>query len=360
MDLTQTVFAKMAPIFMANTTTATSTTTTATTSTSNPVNVTNQNYVTISHNKPRNYAGERPQDWIRQYEMLCTGNGWDKTRKLQNIPALFFENGRGKNWYRVTFGMNPPADWDDFCNKMIAGLGPAHQKFSSFQNMNDRRMGMNEGATDYYFSKLSLISEHDPSMDEEMKVNIIQNGLRNDVKKRVFGKAKDLNSLFELLKNEDFLHKNEANTPVFMANYEPYNQQQPNFNPRPYSNNNYRGYRQPNRGQYRPYALRNQQPNYNQYNCQGSNYQFTSPSPYPSEMRYRGSGVRSAWPRSMPPRFPVFNQRDNYVTCYRCGIVGHTSRDCRVQIQRPSNYRPNYNQTPSAPPPSPASNQESK
>lgn len=329
---------------MANTTTDPSTTTTTTTTTP-PVTVTNQNYVTIAHSKPRSYNGEKPQDWIRNFEMIAVGNGWDKNRKLQNIPSLFIENARGRNWYRITFGMNPPTDFDDFCTKMISGLGPANQKFSSFQNMNDRKQGLNESSVDYYYSKLNLITEHDPGMDPEMKVNIIQNGLRTDVKKRVFGKCTNLDALFELLKNEDFLHKSDS-SPIFYVANDSFAAPPPPYNNQRLNGSSFRGYRP--RGQlYRPYISRNQFPNHNSYQNPSSNFHANNNTPYPNQFRFRGG----PWPRSTPPRHTFFNQRNNYVTCYRCGIPGHISRECRVQVPRSGNYIPNYTAPVSAPPP---------
>lgn len=74
----------------------------------NPVSVTTTNFVTLNHNKPTPYRGGKPQDWIDHYDVIAMANGWSKAKKLENIPPLFQEHKKAKDWYNLAFQNKPP------------------------------------------------------------------------------------------------------------------------------------------------------------------------------------------------------------------------------------------------------------
>lgn len=301
-----------------------------------PVTVTTTSYVTLNHNKPSPYKGGKPQDWIDHYDVIALANGWSATKKLENIPPLFQENKKAKDWYNLAFQNRPPSNYDDFKKKFLEELAPANYEYYKFQQMNDRQQSMTEPCVDYYLAKMNLINDHDDAMEEAMKINVVVNGLREEVRKRVFGKAKTIDELFQLLRNEDFLRKSEIVNPVFAV--------YPNNPPPPYQNYYNRGY---NRGLYRPNIPRYYPPTnpyYNNMNAyRGSNrmrpvyQQRPNYSPrnnyysrnnyiprYDPPMSYEMRGDQQRMP---PPRSDM--------TCYVCRRPGHIARNCQ------NNYRQN-------------------
>ena len=314
MDYLNIPFPKTVPILVIDhETTETTASVTSTSSTSTPVTVNTQNFVTISHNKPRPYNGEKPQDWIKHFDMISIGNGWSKERKLQNIPPMFHDNLKGKNWYTLTYGSNPPSDYSEFCKKFISELAPANYDFYKYAQMNDRVQKIDEPCIDYYLAKMNLIKDYNDTMEEAMKVNIVVNGLREDHKRRVFGKWKTSSELFQALRNEDYLQKNESLHPVFAL----YPDNPP---PPPYPTYNRNNYQQ----------MYQNRPRFNNYQ-----QTFRRPGTFRGQNRYRTNYHQ----RTM--FYPQSNQqRTNPVVCYCCGTPGHIAKNCRLPRNPAATVRP--------------------
>lgn len=292
--------------------------------------------ISLNHNKPVPYKGGKPKDWIESYDVIATANGWNADEKLQNIPPLFQDNSKGKNWYTLSYQNKPPPNYDDFKKKFIEELAPANYEYFKFQAMNDRHQGMTEHCVDYYLAKVNLINDHDDNMNVEMKMNVVINGLREEVRKRVFGKAKDMNELFQLLKNEDFLRKDDTVNPIFTV--------YPDTRPPPYQN--YFS----NRGGYRPMYQNRQRynmPNFNAYSNPSNTFRGSNRSRGPFQPR-----------PNYPPRYNYYprldNQRQeqqrNNPVCYCCRRSGHIARNCR-QVQNRDNGSNNIRTEQSSAPP---------
>lgn len=279
--------------------------------------------ISLNHNKPVPYKGGKPKDWIESYDVIATANGWNADKKLQNIPPLFQDNAKGKNWYTLSYQNKPPTNYDDFKKKFTEELAPANYEYFKFQAMNDRHQGMTEHCVDYYLAKVNLINDHDDKMNVEMKINVVINGLREEVRKRVFGKAKDMNELFQLLKNEDFLRKDESVNPIF-AMY-PDNRPPPPYQGYYQSRGNYR---QMYQGRQRYYA-----PNSNVYNNTNNLYRGPNRSRGTFQPRTNFTPRYNFYPRLENQR--TDQQRPNAV-CYCCHRPGHIAKNCR-QAQRRNN-----------------------
>lgn len=207
-------FTKTAPILATTTTGDTPTSSTPTVS-SAPVSVTTTNFVTMNHNKPLPYKGNKPEDWLKHYNVIALASGWSADKKLQNIPPLFREYKKVQDWYSLAYGNKPPTNFTEFSKKFIEELSPANNDFYKFSQMNNRHQGMSEPSVDCYLSKMNLMKEYDDDMVEPMKIDIVINGSWEEIRKRVFGKPRTINELFILLKNEDFLRKDETANPLF-------------------------------------------------------------------------------------------------------------------------------------------------
>lgn len=313
-----------------------------------PMNVTTQ--VSLITNKPRNYAGEKPKDFIDYYDVISEGNNWDPVKKLQHLPALFHDHQKGKDWYQITFGSRPPPDYQTFCDELKKGLAPSDIVYDSFAEMTERVQHLNESPTAYYMCKRNLIKQHDDTIDETMKVSIIVAGLRQDIKRKIFGKHRTCADLLEALKNEETLRKNDTSMPTFAV----YPEQRPppyRFTMRPRGYSNY----QPQRPRYPmnqrpPMYHRAQTPYAPSYNAS-----CTPPYNVPfNQQQNFGMRQQNMYPNlSQQPRYsqPRYNARNmspnNPIQCYTCHLYGHTSRTCIRRMYQNHNQR----QNPSAPAP---------
>lgn len=278
--------------------------------------------IILNHNKPVPYKGGKPKDWLDNYDVIATANGWNATKKLQNIPPLFQDNKKAKDWYNLSYQNKPPTNYDDFKKKFIDELAPANYEYFKFQAMNDRHQGLTEHSVDYYLAKVNLINEHDDKMKDDMKINVVINGLREEIRKRVFGKAKNMTELFQLLKNEDFLRKDDTVNPVFAV--------YPNNRPPPYQN-----FYQ-NRGAYRPmYQNRTRffTPNTYNYNNQSNMYRGLNRPRGSFQQRQNFTPRYNQYPRLGGQRQ---DQQRNDTVCYCCRRPGHIAKNCR-QAQRQYN-----------------------
>ena len=322
---------KAVPILVIPATTAAPVTPSTSTSTSTTSHTT-QNFVTITHNKPRPYQGEKPKDWIKHFDVISLGNGWDNKKKLMNLPPLFMDNKDAKNFYNLRYPTLPPDDYDQFCAELIDTFAPANNDFHKYTQMNERVQSLTEDCVKYYLSKMSLIIDYDPSMVESMRLNLLINGLRDDIKKRVFGKVKTIDEFFQEMKNEDFLKQTDCLTinmiqsnqtrslnPSAPPPYKPY------YNPRSNNNQMYnRGNNQNFRGQYSP-GYRNGYPRFYYSQNRTPGYQ-SSPGNYRGQNR--GRGMYYPRPTTLYPRIPEETETQNVRLCHYCHKPNHVIKNC--------------------------------
>lgn len=206
------------PILTITTTNAspTSTTPTTTTATISANSTSVQNIINLNTNKPEPFKNQDPKEWIVQYDVVSKANGWDATKKLNNIPPLFQQSKHARQWYSYTFKNQPPTDYTDFCKKLVDTLSPSNDKYVSFTRMFERKQQLAEPPIEYFFSKMDLLEKYDPQIDQQMQIDFLVDGLLPEYKRHVFGKHKTPDEVFAELRKLQTMGMNDDSVPVFM------------------------------------------------------------------------------------------------------------------------------------------------
>lgn len=178
--------------------------------------------ISFNINRPEPFKNQEPKDWIIQFDVCSKANGWDDGKKLNNIPPLFQQTETARRWYSYTYKNEPPTDYKEFCKKLIDTLSPSNEKYVSFTRMYERNQQLAEPPVDYFFAKMDLIRKYDANntMNKEMEIDFLVDGLLPEYKKEVFGKFKTTQEVFnELRKLQTIAILDEA-APVYY-NYTP-------------------------------------------------------------------------------------------------------------------------------------------
>ena len=175
-------------------------------------------FISISNHKAQPFKHQDPKEWIVHYNVVSKANGWSDQKKLDNIPPLFQEAKNARDWFAVTFKNAPPTDYKTFCDKLIKSLAPSDEKYVAYTEMNKRKQQIAETAVDYYFAKLHLITKYNPSLETELQVNLLVDGLLPQYKQKVFGKFNSPDKLFAELKTLQAIGVTDDFTQIFYAN----------------------------------------------------------------------------------------------------------------------------------------------
>lgn len=192
---------KSIPVLVIETTAPpTSTTDTATNSTAAITTTNVHNFFNVTTNKPEPFINQDPKEWIEQYDIISSANGWNDDKKLANIPALFQKSKNAQYWYAVTFQNKAPKNYMDFCDKFINTLSPRNNDFVAYSKMNERRQQIAEQPIDNFFAKMHMINQYDPNFKEQMKVNLLVDGLLPEFKSKIFGQCDTTKDVLEELR----------------------------------------------------------------------------------------------------------------------------------------------------------------
>ena len=158
-------------------------------------------FVSIHTNKPRQFDGKNPKEWVEYFDIICTANGWKTAKKLQIIPTLFHDHPKARSWYKVNYKGLLPKDYKEFTKLLIESLQPSDDNFKKYIKMNQRTQELNESGIEYFYAKMELINECNPETDEKLKVNMIIDGLLPDIKAKMINKYKTITEVQEAIKH---------------------------------------------------------------------------------------------------------------------------------------------------------------
>lgn len=342
------------PILTITTTTTTPTSTTPTATTPGTTSSTSvQNIINLNTSKAEPFKNHDPKEWIVQYDVVSKANGWDNTKKLNNIPPLFQQSKNARQWYSYTYKNLPPTDYKDFCKKLIDTLSPSNDKYVSFTKMYERKQQLAEPPIEYFFAKMDLLEKYDATIEEQMKVDFLVDGLIPEYKRHVFGKHKTPDEVFTELRKLQTMGMTDESIPVFMIptsnNFTPsapttstWSNNQPQvWQPQnPHNLQKMNNVRTFNAGRGRNDSYQSTPQNYqNQrftgYQSNQNRFQSSAPNHFAPQ---RQSGQQN-YTRNIYPPLPR-----PVKTCYCCQAPDHFIANCPVRQSNPQQQQYQNNQ----------------
>ena len=95
---------------------------------------------------------EDPSDWLAQYEMISSINGWQHRRL--DFCVLYLV-GEAKIWFEI----REPATWAEFRTRFLSEFRRADTRDRLEAELRNRRQGLNEAVRPYFYNMLMLIKK---------------------------------------------------------------------------------------------------------------------------------------------------------------------------------------------------------
>ena len=261
-------------------------------------------------------AGESATEWLSEYTMIFDSAGVSKIDQAKYFPLYL--SGTALLWYR-SVGTDDKGKLDKLIEKMEANFSPRESSETIQRDLWQRIFLPRERMIDYVYAKLELCRLSDPAMSSVDKIKWVSRGLPSFYRERVRGlENKSIDEFTkELLELELFCpqetllcavgtDRNEMKGLLREAFEEFGNLGKKSSQDRVAEEKHYR-----NRFESEP----------TRYSGASSRSNYERPKSRESD-RYDQKQFESGRARS---RFGG--------QCWRCGISGHTRRDCRVNLR---------------------------
>lgn len=138
--------------------------------------------------------GQDVDDWLDEFGRVCRHNRWDDSSKLNNVA--FYLSSVAKTWF-----LNHEAEfqsWEQFAGRLRDLFGrPAFRKIDAEQQLSSRTQQPEESYMSYVEDVLSLCKRCNPDMSDAEKIRYILKGVREDAFQLLMGK--DFTTVDEIL-----------------------------------------------------------------------------------------------------------------------------------------------------------------
>ena len=178
-----------------------------------------KNYHCFSAIHPEPFSDGDPKPWLRQYELIAKGNGWDDEMKASKL--LCYLIGASRIWYVEHVNPDVQISWGDLKEGLIKKFTNKCNTFTAPRKIKGREQKEDESFEKYWFEKEQLINSLCPQKSEEDKMNDLIEGMRNPLKRRVRSHVmvfpcRNLAELYDLAKSfndeDDECEQEEADT----------------------------------------------------------------------------------------------------------------------------------------------------
>ena len=138
-------------------------------------------FIEAAHPEP--YSEGDPKSWLRQYELIAKGNGWNEEMKARKL--ICYLKGASRIWYIEHVNHDSPIEWAALKEIFINKFTNKMNSFNASMKIQKRRQNEGESLETYWFAKLQLINSLNPKKCEEDKMNEMIDGMKPSLRKRV-------------------------------------------------------------------------------------------------------------------------------------------------------------------------------
>ena len=268
------------------------------------------------------FTGAATQDadrWITHSTNILQIQGFTDDNELRNLLSGFLD-GEALNWFQDH--RTKLMDWNEFRTALTQRFpSPPSIKstFESFQQLSNRRQGLDESTIEYHAHVLKLCQSYNPAMSDKEQVDHLKKGLRASLLEKVLDR--DPSTPAEFI---GMVLRIESNQRILQAQLE----HDTNYN----NNNNYTS---SNNNNYNNNYTGSNNNNYNTNNLV-DHFRIDQSGSIPNP-NHRQS-YHEPQQQSQQQRWSAQQQRKQSGSrggpiCYTCGKQGHISPACNLNWQ---------------------------